>query len=670
MNNTEALERIEYLKKEIEFHNHQYYDLDSPQIDDESYDMLMRELIKLESEFSEYKTEDSPSMRVGGKALDSFTKHDHRYPMLSLANCFDDNEFVEFDNRVRKGLESDDLAEIEYVCEPKMDGLAIELEYENGLFVRATTRGDGKIGELVTENVRTIHDVPIKLKGSNIPEYLNVRGEIYMKIRGFDELNNTRLKAGEAAFANPRNAAAGSIRQLDPKIAASRPLSFYVYSLGGTSGELPESQSATFEMFHQMGFKTSDLVKICNTTEQVLECYRNFIEIRNDLPFEIDGMVIKVNSTKQQQILGNISKSPRWAIAYKFPAQEKVSKINDIQVQVGRTGALTPVAKLEPVQVGGVEVSRATLHNQDEIDRKDIRIGDTVMIRRAGDVIPEVIKVIREKRTGEETKYRIPVNCPVCNAVTIREEDEAVVRCPNRNCPAQVKESISHFASKGAMNIDGLGQKTVYQLVENEIVKSVADLYLLNKDQLMSQERMGEKSADNLLEAIEKSKTPKFDRLIFALGIRHVGSHLAEVLSESFVDFKAIASATEEQLMAINEIGPQVAKSITQFFNEPENIQLTEALYQAGVKPVIFEKPKKSDEYFAGKTFVLTGGFSFASRKDAQEMIKQKGGKCTSSVSKKTDYVVAGENAGSKLVKARGLGITVLTETELLEKLS
>lgn len=668
MDKSEALKRINKLREDILFHNHQYYDLDSPQIDDESYDLMMRELIRLEKEFPEYKTDDSPSIRVGGKALESFEKWEHRFPMLSLANCFSDGEFFDFDSRVKKGLELSDDYKTEYVCEPKIDGLAIELEYENGKLVWAITRGDGKTGEVVTENVRTIHDIPLLLKGENLPEYLNVRGEIYMRIKGFEKLNQQRLKMGESVFANPRNAAAGSIRQLDPKIAAARPLSFYVYALGGTSAIEPESQTQMFEYFKKIGFKTSDLVKKCKSVEEVLNTYREFIEKRNTLPFEIDGMVVKVNDRKLQQRLGNISKSPRWAIAYKFPAQEKVTKINDIQVQVGRTGALTPVAKLEPVQVGGVEVSRATLHNQDEINRKDIRIGDTVFIRRAGDVIPEVIKVVTEKRKGTEKKFIIPGNCPVCGAKTVREEDEAVFRCPNMNCPAQIKESIAHFAGKTAMNIDGLGQKTVYQLVDNGLIKSVADLYKLSPDDLLKQDRMGEKSVNNLLESIEKSKTPQFAKLLYALGLRHVGEHLAEVLSANYKDFDELSKATEEELIQINEIGPQVAKSIRQFFAEPENLQLLNDLEKAGVK-AINESTLEKDEFFAGKTFVLTGGFEFASRKEAESMIKNKGGRCTGSVSKKTDYVVAGENAGSKLKKAQTLGITILSEADLIDRL-
>ena len=680
MDRTEARNRIDELRRDIEFHNHRYYDLDQPLIDDEAYDRLMRELMDLEARFPEYLTPDSPSQRVGGRPLDAFEKWNHRHPMLSLANCFNDKELHEFDARVKKGLGLPDDAAIEYLCEPKLDGLAVELEYENEVLVRASTRGDGTTGELVTQNVKTIRDVPLKLKspaGAGRQEffpaskatYLNIRGEVFMNRLGFEKLNRLRSMRGEALFANPRNAAAGSIRQLDPSVAASRPLRFLPYALGEVRGLEIRSQSELIERLGQFGFKTSDLIKTARSIDEAARIYEEFLAHRDSLPFDIDGMVIKVNDYKQQAVLGRISRSPRWAIAYKFPAQEKVTRIEEIIVQVGRTGALTPVAVLKPVKVGGVEVSRATLHNQDEIDRKDIRIGDTVLVRRAGDVIPEVIQPIVEERSGQERPYKFPERCPVCNAAIVREPDEVVARCPNRDCPAQVKESIAHFAGKDAMDIDGLGRKTTAALVRKGLVKSVADLYLLTAEQLASQERLAEKSAAKLLAALGASKRRPLARFVFALGIRHVGSHLAEVLASHFGDLEALTEAGREELEDIFEVGPQVARSIRQFFDEPRNMQLIEALKEAGLCPLPPEKPAGADPFFAGKTFVLTGILSFASRKEAEALIKRLGGRASSSVSKKTDYLVAGENAGSKLAKAKKLGIPVLSESELARRL-
>ena len=681
MNEKEANKRIKELREELEYHNHRYYDLDRPVIDDESYDHLMRELIGLEEAFPQFAAPDSPSQRVGGKPVEGFEKWTHPQPMLSLANCFDENELAEFHARVKKGLA---LAEedVEYILEPKLDGLAIELEYENGFLVRAATRGDGTTGELVTQNVKTIRDIPLSLNpppaesgdlfGSKPPTYLNVRGEVFMYHRGFEDLNRKRSESGEALFANPRNAAAGSIRQLDPAVAAGRPLRFLPYALGSIEAVdiVLKTQSDFLNLLKKLGFKTSEHVETAEVFNKMQTHYQHLIDMRETLDYDIDGMVIKVNDFEMQRALGAVSKSPRWAIAYKFPAQEKVTRINDIIIQVGRTGALTPVAVLEPVLVGGVEVSRATLHNQDEIDRKDIRIGDGVFVRRAGDVIPEVVKSILEERDGTERKYRIPHICPACGSSAFRLEGEVVMRCSNRNdCPAQIEESIIHFASKGALDIDGLGRKSVSALLENKLIHSIADLYSLEVRQLEKLERFAEKSAANLVDAIEESKKRPLAKVIFGLGIRHVGEHIAEILANGYHSIEALGNAAEDDLTAIFEIGPQVARSIRQFFNEPRNLKMLEALEEAGVAPIPPDETSDHDPFFAGRTFVLTGSLSLGPRIEVEAMIKERGGRCSKSVSVKTDYLVAGENAGSKLDKAGKLGVAVLTEDELRERL-
>jgi len=715
MNSSQAKKRIAELTREINFHNQRYYDLDQPVIDDEQYDQMLRQLIELETANPDLAATDSPSQRVGGSVLEGFDKHNHPTPMLSLANCFDTEELREFDQRNRKGLELTGDEPLTYICEPKLDGLAMDLEYENGILVRASTRGDGVTGELVTANVRTIRDIPLRLKEQPVngqgdlfaggsPQYLNVRGEVYMSRAGFERMNHERSAQGEPQFANPRNAAAGSIRQLDPKVAAVRPLAFFVYALGSTSGEPPDTQEAFLTQMAGHGFRTSDLARIARGVDEVEQAYQDMLAAREDLPFEIDGMVIKLNRRDQQQRLGQISKSPRWAIAYKFPAQEKITKIIDIQIQVGRTGALTPVAHLEPVIVGGVEVSRATLHNQDEINRKGIHNGASVVVRRAGDVIPEIVAVTASSGVISSenymvdidenpvlyqeipsvpttvssstvsssniiTPYQLPMQCPDCNSLTVREEDEAVTRCPNRDCPAQIKESISHFAAKGAMDIDGLGRRTVAALVDEGEIRSVADLYGLERDRLAEREGMGEKSADNLIQALHASKTRSLSRFLFALGIRHVGVHLADVLALQYGSLEALAGASSEELQEVYEIGPQVARSIRQFMDEPANQELIRALLEAGIRPKAPEQPILNDEFFSGKTFVLTGSFAFSARKQAEAMIRKRGARTSSSVSKKTDYLVAGENAGSKLAKAEKLEVTILNEDELKEKL-
>ncbi len=680
MDRKDIRERIETLRREIEYYNHQYYDLDRPVIDDESYDRLIRELVELESAHPDLQAPDSPSLRVGGKPMEGYEKWEHRFPMLSLGNCFNDEELSEFAARVGKGLELPGGRSPVYTVEPKLDGLALELEYEHGVLKRAVTRGDGVVGEVVTANVRTIRDVPLALTplmaegqadlfAPRAPAYLNVRGEVFMSRVGFEHLNEQRALAKEPLFANPRNAAAGSIRQLDPTVAASRPLSFFVYALGGSDGLAPKGQFEFLTTMQKLGFKVSDLVRRVDALQGVMEHYQYLMAHRNELPYEIDGMVIKVDDFAMQRELGAISKSPRWAIAYKFPAEEKITTVEDIQVQVGRTGALTPVAWLAPVNIGGVEVSRATLHNQDEIDRKDIRIGDAVVVRRAGDVIPEVVAPIVERRPANTMCYKLPEHCPSCNSKVGRLPDEAVTRCPNVNCPAQLLQSIIHFASKGAMDISGLGKKKVEALLSMGLIHSVADLFSLSVEQVAGMDRMAEKSAANLIDAIADSKKQPLHRFLFALGIRQVGEHVAEILAERFGTLEEIGKATEEELIAVPEIGPGVAASILQFFAEPNNRELIAQLKAHGLAPQAERKILREDPFFSGKTFVLTGTLDFAPRKEVQEMIAERGGRNSSSISKKTDYLVAGEAAGSKLAKAVELGVTVLSEADLIQRL-
>ena len=684
MNDTreKAKQRIETLRLEIEEHARLYYEQDAPVIDDESYDRLLRELEMIESAWPEFAASDSPTRKVGGKALGKFEKHPHRVPMLSLANAFDEGELRDFETRILKRLEPDaDTAqldlfstpkrpEIEYVTEPKIDGLSLELEYENGRLVRAITRGDGSVGEVVTRNVWNIPDIPHTIQTLENVEVFNLRGEVYMDREGFEALNRRQTEEGGKTFANPRNAAAGSLRQLDPTVSQKRPLRFFAYSLGITTGDKPASQLDFLQTIATWGFQVNPLHHRCETLDEVMEQYRKLLEVRENLPYDIDGMVVKVNRFDLQETLGQIAKSPRWAIAYKFPAIEKATRVERIVVQVGRTGAVTPVAELEPVPVAGVEVRRATLHNADEIARKDVREGDWVFVRRAGDVIPEVVSVILEKRSEDSRPYEFPSHCPECGSELVRVESEAVTRCPNRDCPAQVLESIVHFASKKAMDIDGMGRKIVENLLATGEISTVADMYGLTRERLAAQERLAEKSADNLIRAIEASKTPPLGRFYFALGIRNVGEHLALKLAQEYPDISLLAQASAEELETIDEIGPEVARSVTTFFADPANRLLLERLAEAGVKPQAPEKPKETAKtsVFYGKTFVLTGKLSTLTRDEAQDRIRTLGGRAASSVSKKTDVLVAGENAGSKLEKAQKLGIEVWSEEDLVAR--
>jgi DNA ligase (NAD+) len=664
----EAKARIEKLREEINEANYYYYVLDSPRISDAAYDRLMRELQKLEEEFPDLVTPDSPTQRVGAAPLEEFETVTHTIPMLSLNNAFEEEEVREFDQRVKKLLKTD--RDIEYVIEPKLDGLAVELVYLDGRFVIGSTRGDGVNGENITQNLKTIHAIPlqmVKKELKKVPNRLEVRGEVYLGKKEFKELNRRREEAGESLFANPRNAAAGSVRQLDSKITARRPLSIFCYGVGAVEGWEFATHWDILRSLRKWGLKVNQESKLCRSIDEVMKEYTRIKEKREELPYEIDGTVIKVNRVDLQEKLGTISRSPRWALAYKFEAHQETTVIEDIIVQVGRTGALTPVAIMKPVRVGGVEVSRATLHNMDEIEKKDIRIGDTVVIQRAGDVIPEVVMAIKGKRTGKEKKFVMPDRCPVCGSEVMREEGEAAHRCLGMSCSAKLKESIKHFASKRAMDIEGLGDKLIDQLVEKGLVKDVADLYSLSKDDLASLERMADKSARNIIDALNESKNVSLEKVVYALGIRHVGEHLAKVLSDHLGSMERLTAATEEELTQIREVGPEVAKSIRKFFQQKGNLEVIQRLEKAGVRFTKQVVSKKRD--LEGKTFVFTGGLTSCTRGEAERIVEERGGKASGSVSKKTDYVVAGDTAGSKMDKAKELGVKVLSEEEFRKML-
>ncbi|HRU45591.1 MAG TPA: NAD-dependent DNA ligase LigA [Candidatus Marinimicrobia bacterium] len=666
--NLDALrEKAKELRRQIETANYNYYVLDNPTISDAEYDRLMRELEQLEAAYPELRTPDSPTQRVGAQPLDEFKTVTHRVPMLSLDNAMDEGEIRDFAIRVQKSLPGET---VQFVCEPKIDGLAVELVYENGVFISGSTRGDGITGEDITQNLKTIRSIPLRLMPNlPIPTLLEVRGEVYMDKADFQRLNEQQLKEGKPLFANPRNSAAGSVRQLDPQITAKRPLKIFCYGLGSLEGYSFQTHHEFLEALIKWGFRVNPLIEIAKEFKELIAYYHKIESIRDSMPYDIDGVVYKVDSLAQQAKLGIKSRSPRWAIAGKFKAQQEVTQIIDIEASVGRTGAITPVAHLTPVQIGGVTVSHATLHNQDEIDRKDIRIGDWVVVQRAGDVIPQVVKVINERRTGNEKRYSIPANCPVCGTPVVREEDEAKHRCPNINCPAQIKASIEHFASKRAMNIEGLGEKLIEQLVDSGLIKNVADIYSLRKEQLLSLERMGEKSAQNLLDAIAASQNVSLARFIYALGIRNVGEHMAKVLAKAFGSLERLSQASEEELMAVEGVGPIVARSVRNFFNAESNRQTIEKLLSSGIR-ISSEQDYKQKEEIAGKTFVFTGTLANFTREEAQALVEKYGGKSASSVSKKTDYVVVGENAGSKAETARQLGVKILNEAEFLELIS
>ncbi len=652
--------RVEKLREEIEYHNYRYYILDQPEISDAQYDRLMRELEKLEEEYPELRSPNSPTQRVGASPLEAFEIVRHTLPMLSLANAFDENEAKEFDKRVKKFLGFP--ADVIYVAEPKLDGLAVELVYEEGSFVIGSTRGDGIHGENITQNLRTIKTIPLQLvrKEVSVPKRLEVRGEVIIQIDKFKALNRRREELGDPPFANPRNAAAGSVRQLDPKITRERPLEIYCYGIGEVRGQSFKTQDEILQTLPKWGLRTNPYSRRCRNIDEVLDYYHEMNEKREKLPYEIDGIVIKVDRIDLQARLGEISKSPRWALAFKFAPKQEATKILDIIVQVGRTGALTPVAVMEPVRVGGVEVSRATLHNQDEIDRLDVKIGDAVIIQRAGDVIPEVVRVITSKRTGGEKRFRMPSSCPACGAEVIKEG--VICRCIGLDCPAQLKGRIKHFASKRAMDIDGLGVKLIDQLVDKGLVKDVADLYSIKKEELIALERMASKSAQNIIDAIEKSKTKSLGKFLFALGILHVGETTAEDLSSHFPRLDDFLLLSEEDLMKVEGIGPEVSASVVRFFRDKKNRESIERLKKAGIK--LIESRAREKGKLAGKTFVFTGTLTSYGRDQARNVVESLGGTTASSISKKVDFVVVGEDPGSKADKAKELGIPTLTEEE------
>ena len=660
--------QIQDLRDQLNDHNYRYYVLDDPLISDSEYDQLFRELQKLETDNPNLITEDSPTRRVGAEPLSSFGSWTHRMPMLSLANAMNEDELAAFDTRVKKGLDTE--KDLEYMAEPKLDGLAVELVYENGFFVNGSTRGDGITGEDITQNLKTITAIPLSLRknGQKTPPLLEVRGEVFITKDGFKKLNRNQEKEELSPFANPRNAAAGSLRQLDSKITATRPLSIYCYEAGRIDGISFDTHEDFLSTLKEWGFPVNPEIQKVNNAETMVAFHRNLEAKRDSLPYGIDGTVFKVNVINQRNALGIRSRSPRWAIAGKFKAQQATTLVQNIIPSVGRTGAVTPVARLEPVNVGGVVVTNATLHNQDEIDRKDVRVGDTVLIQRAGDVIPEVVKVIPAKRPPETKTYQLPTECPSCGQEVSRPEGEVVTRCQNLSCPAQVKGRIEHFVSKGALDIDGFGEKLVDQLVDKKLILTVDDIFKLNFDDLVNLDRMAEKSALNILTAIQDSKQTTFARFVYALGIRNVGAHLSKVLEKAFVgDIEKFMKAAEEELEAIDEVGPIVAETITTFLSNCTNTNVIESCLSLGIRLKKVEKPKSL--LLQGKTFVFTGALTQFSRNEAKEMTEAHGGKVSGSVSKNTDFVVAGPGAGSKLKKATELDIPVLSEVEFLDML-
>ncbi|MHC0039459.1 NAD-dependent DNA ligase LigA [Pseudoneobacillus sp. C159] len=659
--------RIKELRNLLNQYNYEYHVLDKPTVPDAEYDRLLKELVELEEQYPELRTTDSPSERVGGTVLESFKKVEHRIPMLSLGNAFNEADLRDFDRRVRQAVGDD----VSYVCELKIDGLAVSLRYEDGLFIQGATRGDGSIGEDISANLKTIRSIPLRLSE---PVSIEVRGEVFMSKKSFELLNVTKAEKGEELAANPRNAAAGSLRQLDPKIAASRNLDVFLYSIADIGETGVTSHSEGLEYLDKLGFKTNQERRKFSSIDDVIGFVSGWVEKRPHLPYEIDGMVIKVDSYSQQEQLGTTAKSPRWAIAYKFPAEEVVTKLIDIELSVGRTGVVTPTAILEPVKVAGTTVQRASLHNEDLIREKDIKIGDFVIVKKAGDIIPEVVGVLVERRTGEEQDFRMPTHCPECESDLVRLEEEVALRCINPKCPAQIREGLIHFVSRDAMNIDGLGEKVISQLFQEKLIQDVADLYRLTREQLLGLERMGDKSATNLINAIEASKQNSLEKLLFGLGIRHVGAKAAKTLAQQFETMDRLSTATREELTAINEIGEKMTDSIVTYFENEEVHELLTELKTAGVN-MDYKGPKPvsiadSSSFFAGKTVVLTGKYEQMSRNDAKDKLEALGAKVAGSVSKKTDLVIAGEDAGSKLTKAQELAIEIWDEARMLEELA
>jgi DNA ligase (NAD+) len=665
MTEEEAKKRIEELRKLIEYHNYRYYVLDSPEISDAEYDALMRELIELEEKFPQFVTPDSPTQRVGAPPLEVFPTFRHRVPMLSLQNAFTEEDLIAFDKRIKRFLGMNEEEKIEYCAELKMDGLAVSLTYENGVLTNGATRGDGFEGEDVTPNLKTIRAIPLRINIPNPPAIIEVRGEVIMNKRDFEELNRQRAEAGEPLFANPRNAAAGSVRQLDSSITAQRKLDIFIYGVGFCEGYEFKTQYEVLSTLKEWGFKVNPHFRLCNGIEEAIEYCKEWTEKQRSLPYETDGTVIKVNSLLLQTELGTLARSPRWAIAFKFPAEQGVTQIEDIIVQVGRTGTLTPVAVLKPVEVGGVTISRATLHNEDEIRRLGVKVKDWVVVQRAGEVIPEVVSVVTSRRTGEEIEFEMPKRCPVCGSEVVRFPDEVAYRCINYACPAQVKERIYHFASRDAMNIEGLGKEWVDKFVDEGLIKDAADLYYLKIWDLLKLERMGEKLARKLLNNIEKSKKTELHRLIYALGIRHVGESTARLLAQHFGSLERLMNASLEEISNIPGIGSVVGESIYRFFREPHNRELIEKLKKAGVR--VEEEEVPGEKPLAGQRIVFTGALHSMERSKAEEIVAKLGGIPSSSVSRNITLVVVGENPGSKYQRALELGIKTINEEEFLE---
>lgn len=656
-----AQKRIEELISLINYHNEKYYNQDSPEIEDFEYDNLMKELIKLEEENPELKRNDSPSNRVGGKPLDKFEQVVHKIPMLSLSNAYSWEDLKDFDSRVREAVGSD----VEYVVEFKIDGLSVGLNYNNGIFESGATRGNGIVGENITKNLMTIKNIPLNIdeKGE-----LTVRGEVYISKKDFEEINKIQEEQDQPLYANPRNLAAGSLRQLDSKLTAKRPLDIFIFNLEDINSKQFKTHSESLEYLKQLGFHVSPEFKVFKTMDEIIEYIKYWTEHREDLGFGIDGMVIKVNNLAQREQMGYTAKSPRWAIAYKFPAERKETKLLDIVVEVGRTGTITPTAVLEPIRLAGTTVSRATLHNEDYINEKDIKINDTVLVQKAGDIIPQVVEVIKEKRTGEEIEFKMPEECPVCGEPTVRLEGEAAVKCINISCPAQIRRGIIHFASREAMDIDGLGESIITLLLKQDLIKDISDLYYLKKEQISVLERMGDKSATNLINAINKSKENDLWRFINGLGIKLIGTKAAKILASEFKDLDKLMNATEQELINLEEFGQTMADSVVEFFKEEKNISVIEKLKEAGVNTKLIESDDEDiPKIFEKMKIVLTGTLPTLKRNDAKEMIEKRGGKATSSVSKSTSFVLAGEEAGSKLTKANDLGIKVIDEEKFLQ---
>lgn len=664
MEKMKAKKKIEMLVEQLNKYAHEYYVLDQPSIPDAEYDKQFQKLLKLEAAYPDLVLEHSPTKRVGGEPLDGFEKVEHIVPMLSLGNAFDEEEIRDFHRRVMNGLNQD----VTYVCELKIDGLAVALTYENGRFVRGSTRGDGRIGEEITSNLRTVRTVPL-----TIPEKrtIEVRGEAFMPHHSFVKLNEMRKKDGEALFANPRNAAAGSLRQLDPKIAASRNLDIFLFGYGEWEIDEISAHSERLQFLSKLGFKINPEWKKCDTIDEVIEYVTYWTENRQNLSYEIDGIVIKVDDLAQQERLGFTARNPRWAIAYKFPATEAVTKIEDVELSVGRTGVVTPTAILDPVFIDGSTVGRATLHNADQIRALDIRIGDTVIIKKAGDIIPKVVRVIKDKRTGKEEPYEMPTHCPACDTELVHLDDEVALRCMNPNCPAQLKEALIHFVSRDAMNIDGLGEKVIEQLFREKLVDSIDDLYRLTKEQLLPLERMGEKSVSNLLSAIEASKENSLEKLIFGLGIRYIGAKAAQILAAELETMDRLQRATYDELVTIDEIGEKMADAVVQYFAQEKVDHLLQQLRELGVNMTFLGRKTNTrgddDAIFADKTVVLTGKLENFTRREAKEIIETNGGKVRGSVSKNTDLVIAGEAAGSKYEKAKSLHVTIWDEAQFEE---